>query len=89
MSRVFLSGHGLKRPLVFIFCAAGSLSQPIVAGPVDLSKAVHAALANSPQVKASEEQVESAKWRYVDAFSGHLPSLSVSSSYLINKKYLV
>jgi outer membrane protein TolC len=76
MSRVFL---GLLAALPICFSFAEDLS---------LEGAVEAALRQSPNVQKSEAAAESASWKVTETYSGFLPSLSASSTYLTNKKYL-
>ena len=56
---------------------------------LSLSQAVHDALASAPQIKAAESQTESARWKKVETFSGHMPTVALSGTYLTNKKYMI
>ncbi|NBQ52286.1 MAG: TolC family protein [Proteobacteria bacterium] len=67
----------------------GMLVSPQLFGQtIDLAEAIREALDHSPQIKAAEAQVETARWKQIESFSGYLPTIAVSSNYLTNKKYL-
>ena len=64
------------------------LSPRLYGESLDLQQAIREALDHSPQIKAAAAQVEIARWKRIEALSGYLPVISISSNYLTNKKYL-
>lgn len=76
------------RILIVLGSSGLFLSPRLYGESLDLQQAISEALDHSPQIKAAAAQVEIARWKRIEALSGYLPVISISSNYLTNKKYL-
>lgn len=54
-----------------------------------LKQAVSEAMSDSPKLQRAHSQLESTSWKRVEAYSGFLPTLSASGTYLTDKQYLL
>jgi outer membrane protein TolC len=54
-----------------------------------LQQAVGEAMHDSPRVQKSRSQLEENSWKRVEAYSGFLPTISLSGSYLTDKDYML
>lgn len=53
-----------------------------------LQQAVSEAFDHSPQIERSSSEVKEASWKKVESYSGFLPTISFSASYLTEHKYM-
>lgn len=54
---------------------------------LDLKTAIEEALHHSPVVQRAHAQVQEAKWKKIESYSGLLPTFSADANYLFSKKY--
>jgi outer membrane protein TolC len=54
-----------------------------------LSDALDEGLKNSPKIQKSESVVRESEWKTTETYSGFLPTLTASASYLFDKKYVL
>lgn len=76
----------MRTPWLFFLLSVFS-ALPAFAATLTLGEALEEALANSPRLQRSESQREEAHWKKTEAYSGFLPSVSVSGNRLLQKKY--
>ncbi len=65
------------------------LAQPgsVLAAELNVRQAVSEALTDSPKILKARSSGEEASWKRVESYSGYLPSVGASGSYLLAKKY--
>ena len=56
---------------------------------VNLSQALSELEKNSPRVQKAASSLEEASWKRVESYSGFLPTLNASGTYLTNKRFLL
>lgn len=80
-----------NRFFAFVICLVAGLCPTQSNGAPDLKiyEAVQSAISRSPAIKVAEAQTANFNWKKTEAFSAQLPNLSVSSNYLLAKKYLI
>jgi outer membrane protein TolC len=73
-------------PSVFVSLV---LLSSAAAQALTLNQALEESQKSSLQVQKAESSYEEAKWRKLGAYSGFLPTLSLSANYLTSKKYML
>jgi outer membrane protein TolC len=82
-TRFLLNPHSLS-----LLAAAALLPLGARAATLSLSAAVSEALDNSPRIQRVESAAREAHWKKVGSFSGFLPSVNLTGSHLLDKKYM-
>lgn len=67
----------------------GSISPALAASDLTLSQALQEANVSSLIIQKSKSSLEETSWKRVESYSGFLPSLSASASYLTMHRYLL
>jgi outer membrane protein TolC len=71
---------------LILIIAASALCQ---AQSLSLTEAYQEALTHSPQLQKAKSVHEEASWKRVESYSGYLPTLGASATYLTDKRYLL
>jgi outer membrane protein TolC len=70
-------------------CAFASAGAAETTGSLTLGQAIGEADQNSPQVQKAHAAYEESSWKRVESYSGFLPKISASGSYLMDKNYVL
>ncbi len=76
------------RAFVFIFVILLFGFMSLQAKTISVDESLERTLQNQPQIQRAQAQRQEATWKKRESYSGYLPSLSLQSTYLTQKKYL-
>lgn len=74
-----------RNVFICLFICVSASAQSL--NTLTVQNAVEEALRNSPKVQRAESVYREASWKKTETYSGYLPALSFSGSYLFDKKY--
>lgn len=72
----------------FVLAALLISGRSVQADSLRLSDALDEGLKNSPRVQKTESQWKESEWKKKETYSGFLPTLTATASYLFDKKYI-